>query len=284
MSNCQIVTDISSGLNQVAISATHVHVVPMTIYVGASEKPQEIDEPAEFWQQCSSEHRGTVRIAQPSPGDFFRVYNRLYAEDGSILSVHSSQVFSKTVRAASVAAEMIDDSRIRVVDSGLIGPPMGQAVLEAAALTEEDRHAEEIARSVEEFADRVEAFFCAADLGFSTAMKKKGVAVLTSRLRSMLARSNLYCMTDGRLEPLKGRVRPAEAPEYLVKLLLTDEGRIPEGTSLVGIMSAGADSHAARIKRLLQEANVEVEVEQWTIDPVLGTFLGPGSVGVFAVE
>jgi len=283
LSQCKIVTDISSGLSQAAVTATRVQVVPMTVYAGHKEQPIEFVDPDEFWRNCNVDYRGTVRIAQPSPGDFFNIYNRLLAEDVPILSIHSSEIFSKTVRAAGVAAELIGESSIQVIDSGLIGPPMGQAVLEAAAMADEDRHIEEIAGHVEMFAARVRAFFHAAEPNYLSEMQPQGISALTSKFRSLM-QGNLYSLADGRLIPLKKRLQASQVPEHLLELALKQEDRSRQKTSLVGVMSAGTGSQATRLKKLFKQESVEAEIEQWTIDPVLGVFLGPGSTGVFTVE
>jgi len=278
----KVVTDISSALSPIAVEATDVEIVPMTVYAGVSAEPVDVQQTESFWRGWDSDYIGTVRIAQPTPGDFYKTYHRLLSESQkelSIVALLSSESLTSSVPAARTAADMLGSEQIQIIDSSLIGPPLGQLVLEASMMAEEITSVRELTEHVERIASNINAFFYAGNVNSLRLKPKKGISGVADSVQGML-RGDIFALQDGFLESLGMRCADSESAEVLSELIL-DKVKNP---SLLGVMSAGAENEAGRLRRLLKQKQMDLETEQWVIDLVLGSFLGPGSVGVFAIE
>ena len=129
----QFVTDSGTdlSLSSEQMKELNIHVVPLTVTLDEKTYREGVDiEPEEFYRLLAASDSLPV-TSQPSPGDLVEIYQQLPA-DPDIFSMHISSGLSGTVNAAQLAAEMVPEANITVVDAKTLSAAAGWQV-EAAA-------------------------------------------------------------------------------------------------------------------------------------------------------
>lgn len=282
MSEIVIVTDGSADLAPGTADALGIHVVPMTTYIGLQARPHD-DDIGSFWEKAAGGD-GTVRTAQPTPGDFYEAYGRILEGRGSdieIISIHLSKQLSGTVRSAHLAAEMLGGAQITVIDSGLVGPPLGQVVAEAASQAGEGYGLEEVKDLAYAVISQMRVLLYARQPGAMSGVHEGFWGRLSRAVTSPL-RANMLAFDQGEIVS-NGRCRDEEHAAARLSEMLEDRQTGLRRLSLVGVMYAAASAPAEVVHRMKKHIDSTVEVEEYAMGPVLGGFLGPGSLGVFTV-
>jgi len=213
------------------------------------------------------------------------LYRKIAAEFGpdvNIISVHASENFSGSLQSATVAAETLDELNIRVIDSGLIGPPMGQLAAEVASFSKEGHSVEEIIDFARSLASRIEVLMYATGPGQLTDIDSNGWLDAMIDLIKTPITPNVFKMKRGRIEP----VRRAKSVEDVVGLMLDmieHSGNTGRGPHLVGSMFAGSEPHSNLTSQINEVVNENVETKEFLMGPVLGSHLGHKSLGVFRI-
>ena len=129
----QFVTDSGTDLSLTSeqMSELNIHVVPLTVTLDGQSYREGLDiEPEEFYRLLEASDSLPV-TSQPSPGDLVDVYRQL-AADPEIISIHISSGLSGAVNAAQLAAELVPEAKITVIDTKTLSAAAGWQV-EAAA-------------------------------------------------------------------------------------------------------------------------------------------------------
>jgi DegV family protein with EDD domain len=129
----QFVTDSGTdlSLSKEQMGDLNIHVIPLTVTLDGKSYRERVDiEPEEFYRLLSASDSLPV-TSQPSPGDIVDIYRQL-ADDPEIFSIHISSGLSGTVNAAQLAADMLPEANITVVDTKTLSVAAGWQV-EAAA-------------------------------------------------------------------------------------------------------------------------------------------------------
>ena len=195
-----------------------------------------------------------------------------------VVAVLLSAKLSGTLESARLAAESTGDSRVTVVDSGVI---CGGAVILADALQrrlERGTTEEELLAVVERFKQTRGLLFTVETLEYLIRGGRIGKA--SGLAGQLLNVKPILHFDDGEVAPLK-RVRGR------AKALAEFERLFSEGTKdspdlHVGVGHAvapeDADALLARLREVRPQASYDLLV---TLGPVIGTHGGPGTLGLF---
>ena len=129
----QFVTDSGTDLSLTSeqMSELNIHVVPLTVTLDGKSYREGLDiEPEAFYPLIEASDSLPI-TSQPSPGDLADVYRKL-AADPDIMSIHISSGLSGTVNAAQLAADLVPEADITVIDTKTLSAAAGWQV-EAAA-------------------------------------------------------------------------------------------------------------------------------------------------------
>jgi DegV family protein with EDD domain len=129
----QFVTDSGTdlSLSSEQMRDLNIHVIPLSVTLDGESYRERVDiEPEEFYRLLSASDSLPV-TSQPAPGDFVETYRQL-ADDPDIISIHISSGLSGTINAAQLAAEMVPEANITIVDTKTLSAAAGWQV-EAAA-------------------------------------------------------------------------------------------------------------------------------------------------------
>jgi DegV family protein with EDD domain len=266
-----VVTDSTADLSPDLIDERGITVVPLTVVLEGQDYLDGVEISAEEFYAKLASSSGMATTSQPSPGRFAQVYEQLLAEYDEVVSLHISAQLSGTYDAASQGAAMVDEGRVRVMDTGMVSMPLALLALAASGMAERGESAETIADGLRPLQERMRVYFMVATLEYLRRGGRIGRA--GALLGSVLQVKPVLTLSEGQVAPLE-RVRTQErALSRVIELASAVEGPV---CALVG--HASAAEAADRIARALEPHAESLIVAP--LGPVVGAHAGPGTVGV----
>lgn len=277
----RIVTDSTSDLSPALLAKYGISMVPLTVHFGPESFLEGVQlSTDDFWTKVQSSpfHPKT---AQPAPGDFLQVFQRLHAEGHEILCVCISANLSGTMNSAQIAAQMLPEAKITVVDTRSVTLGLGMMVIEAARLAEAGTPTADVVKRIDEIAGRMNILFTLDSLEF---LQKNGRVGKAASLLGGLLGLKLILQVDR-----EGVVAPADKvrgrSKVLPRALEMLQERVPAGRKVrMAILHANVPEQA---QLWVDEVSKVWDVQEYWVGPigaVVGTNAGPGTVGVVLYE
>lgn len=272
----RIVTDSTSDLPVELRREYGIEVIPLTVHFGPESFLDGVEMDADgFWAKLgSSSHH--PKTAQPAPGDFLEVYKRIHAEGDEILSIHVSGRLSGTINSAQIAAQMLPEATITLLDTKSVSMGLGMIAIEASKLAKKGQSAAEILAQLQPLCDNMNILFTLDTLEF---LQKNGRIGKAQALLGGLLGIKAILQVDK-----EGLVAPADKvrgrSKVLARTLELMQERVPAGRKVrMTVLHTRALDEA---KAWLEEAKkiyTVVETNVAEIGPVVATNTGPGTVG-----
>ena len=162
----KIVTDSATDIELLQESDIDIPVVPLRVKLGDKEYRDKIDlTPDEFYALLEKTDELPV-TSQPSPGEFAEVYREIAKDDPEILSIHLSSGLSGTYNSAILAAEMVPEANITVVDTKTLSAAAGWQVMAAVRGMNLGWAKEKILAKMREIADATTSIYTLKDLKY----------------------------------------------------------------------------------------------------------------------
>lgn len=275
MSKIAIVTDSTADIPLEMAIDNNINIIPLKVVFGDKEYRDGIDlKPEEFYQKLEAAD-SLPTTSQPSPADFFNLYEDLLEYHEEVISIHISGGLSGTVNAARVAAEKFR-GKIHVFDSKSISLGIGLLVLDAARNVQSGAKAVDIMQRLEHVRRNSETLFTLNTLEY---LRKGGrIGKVSSLLGSVLNIKPVVRVNEDGIYTPYGKTRTQEQA-----LALIEKGfsQLAAGRKAVSLAVAhGAAFEAAnRLKERL-ESLFNLQTSTFTqVGPVIGVHTGPGTVG-----
>jgi DegV family protein with EDD domain len=283
----------------VAVVTDSTHYLPRTLadsegisqvslYVGWKGDGSEISQQREvdlrgfdaFYERLRSDPE-LPATSQPSIGDFLTIWDPLLASGRDIVSIHLAGGISGTCEAARQAHGLLDErglgDRVAVIDSETACGGMGMLVLAASAAAREGADKDAVVARVREARKVLRIWFCLDTLEYLKRGGRIGKAQAwlggTLKIKPILS-------LEYEIVPVE-RVRTAgRAFERMVRYAqeLHDAGS--DGWVVQHIQ---APDQAQRLIDRCREIFDSEPVFTSEVGPVIGTYTGPGLIGVGAV-
>jgi DegV family protein with EDD domain len=265
----RVVTDSTSDVPSDWRGRFGITVVPLTVQFGGESFQDGVDlTNEEFFDRLRrADHLPTT--AAPSPGAFADVYRGLSGQCEGVISIHISSTLSATAEAARLGAQSVDGFPVHVVDSRSL-------TMCVAFLCRVAAEAPSLEEALERVRERVPRQRVLALLDTLRYVEMGGrVNRAQAMVGSMLDLKPILAMADGEIKPAD-RVRTrARAVPRLLELLRRD---LP--VESLAVMHAQAAEEAERLREQLARELPDLEVETGQTGAVLGTHVGPGSLGL----
>jgi len=276
MASIAIVTDSSAYLLPEFTSYHNIQVIPLKVHWGEETFRDGIDiTPTDFYTRLEKTEV-IPTTSQPSPKDFFKVFEELAPQcDGIIVPLISSGI-SGTVDSARYAAAQFSAVPVRIVDSHLTAAGLALVVMSAAKAVEDSKSLAEVYKITEDIARQTQLFFMVDTLKY---LHRGGRIGGASRfLGSVLnIKPILYLDEQGQIEALE-RVRTThKAMERLVQLAAEKADGKPAN---VAILHANSYDLAVELQQQIVNDIECLQSEIYELSPVIGTHVGPGAIGV----
>ncbi len=269
----RVVTDSTADLPLELAQRWGIVVVPLNLHFGQQVYRDGVDLSADAFYQKLVASPSLPTTSQPSIGAFLETYHLLVEQGDQVVSVHISSKLSGTYNSALRARQELPASaQLETVDSQQGSMGLGLIVLQAARAAAQGGSLEQVVRVAKEAIGRVHFFGLVDTLEY---LQKGGrIGKAQAFLGALLRVKPLITCREGEVHPLErahSRARGVQRLEELVRELAPVQ-------DLGVIHSTTPDEAHALAGRLRSLTAGDVVVSQ--VGPVVGTYLGPGVLGV----
>ena len=142
MSKVAILTDSNSGITQAQSKDMGVTVIPMPFFIDGVEYLEDINlTQEEFYEKLKND--ADISTSQPSIGTLQDYFDELLKDNDEVVFIPMSSGLSGTCQTATMVAGDYD-GKVQVVNNQRISVTMRQSVIDAKALADKGKNAEEI--------------------------------------------------------------------------------------------------------------------------------------------
>ena len=278
MSRVAIVIDSASDMPPEVAAKQGITIVPLFVSFGAETFRSNVNlTTAEFWERMLAPDAPFPTTAAAAPGDFKAAFEAAFERGAdSIVCINVSDLLSGTYKSARVAASMLEDREIHVIDSRTASMGFGMLAQIAADLAEEGVSGAEIARVIEERKADVDLFVALDTLEY---LKRGGrISGARAAVGTMLSIKPIITVIDGMVDNAD-RVRTrAKARERTLELLTQ---RPLERATVLHTTQADVEEFRDQFQR--RSGLDPSRIQTIPVGPSVGPHLGPGCVGATIV-
>jgi DegV family protein with EDD domain len=273
--NIAVVTDSTADLPKDVADAHNVRVVPLNVLFGTDEYKDGVTiDNDEFYRRLQSSPE-LPTTSQPSPGEFAAVYRELAESSDAIISIHVSQALSGTYASALQAkAELEAEScRIEVVDSRQASVSLGLTVTAVARIVAGGADIDTATAAAKDISGRARFYAMLDTLEY---LQKGGrVGRAQAFIGGLLKVVPIITVEDGEVQPVE---RPRTRRRGLERLKALTRARTPFES--LAVLHTTEPEVAAELASDLADVAPDGEVMTAQIGSVVGTYAGPGTLGV----
>jgi len=274
MTKIAIVTDSTAYLPKAFIESNNIKVIPLKIHWDDDDFEDGVNiTPTQFYERL--EKSSTIpTTSQPTAEEFLRIFEELAPNcDGIVVPLISSGI-SGTVASAQAAVSMFSQVPVEVIDSSSTAAGLALVVIAIAQNVSEGKSLNEVKLHAEEILQRMSLFFVVDTLKY---LHKGGRIGGASRYLGTMLSIKPILYIKGTIDALEKVRTKKKAIERLIDLAVDKAAGKP---ARVGVMHANALEEAKNLRGYLQLQINCKEIEIYDISPVIGTHVGPGTLGV----
>ena len=279
MSHVAIVTDSASDLPPELGAKQGIAIVPLNVSFGPETFRANVTLTTnQFWERMLAPDAPFPTTAAASPGDFLNEFRHAFDNGASaVVCVTVSGSLSGTLKSAQVAASMLPDREIHVIDSRTASMGHGMLAQLGAELSAEGVSGAEIARVLEQRKADVDLYVALDTLEY---LKRGGrISGARAAVGTMLSIKPIITVIDGVVENADRERSRAKARERTLQLLTA---RPLERACILHTTNADVEAfESAFIERSgLDRSRVQV----MTVGPSVGPHLGPSAIGAVVLR
>ena len=274
----KIVTDSTASIPAELRQALGIEVVPCPIQFGDTTFWDGVDPTSEFYERLAQSDTAPT-TSTPSPGTFLEVYRKAAAEATTIISIHLMETKSTLVNVARMAAEMLPETRIHVVDSRTTTLGLGLLTVAAARAAQVGKAAGEILAELEQLVDRVDVYAAIPDL---SQLRRSGrVSLGQALVAGVLGIKPILYIGQG-VADVVDKVRGwSKALERTVEMALERAGG---ARVALAVVHTNAEAEALRVLESIRSRFDAVEVVVADAGSAVACHAGPGAVGIVTLR
>jgi DegV family protein with EDD domain len=277
MSKVGIMVCGNSGVDYLKLDYP-VKIIHSTLNLGGKEYEDFVDITADaFYETVVNNPDIAISTSQTPTGKIAEVYESFKAEGyDSVVAITISSKLSGTYQGAVLAASMVEDLEIEVVDSRSVSHGEYYLVKRAIEMAKAGRTVKEIKAELDVLRENIRIFVLVDTLKY---LVKNGRLSATSGFLGTLLKIKplLHVLPEGTLVPLEKIRTTSKARERLLELLIED---IKDKKVDIFIAYTNNKPDAEVIKQLILAQRADVLVELVPLTPVVGAHAGPGTLGV----
>jgi DegV family protein with EDD domain len=276
MSKIAIITDSTAYLHAETVAQYGIHVLPLKVHWDGETYRDNVDlHPQEFYQRLV--HAANLpTTSQPSAQEFLNLFEEIAPQAESVLAILISSGISGTVDSAMSAAQEFNRIPLMVIDSKLTSIGLALCVQRAAQLAESGATFEDVTQQVSRIAAGVRTFFVVDTLKY---LHKGGRIGGASRyLGAVLKIKPILTLTvSGHIDGLEKVRTKKKALQQVINLAQKEAGDQPV---VAGLAHANDPETASQFADLVRHSLNCKELHQYELSPVIGTHVGPGTLGL----
>jgi len=275
MGKVAVVTDSAACLPLELIRKYNIHVVPFALIFGEQVYQDGVDVTTTQFYHMLREASEFPTTSQPSVGEFLAVYQALREKAGGVVSIHVPATISGTFSSARMAAGLIPELPVRVVDSGSAAMAQGFVVLAAARAAAAGMDLEGVVQAARVIISSVHLY---ATLGTLEYLARSGrVPGVVALAGSALHIHPVFTIRQGQVEVV-GRVRTKKrAVAHMLERMAADVGDRPVHAA---VFHADVPEEVEKLRQQVGDRFHCVELHLTEFTPVMGAHTGPEVLGL----
>ena len=269
----RVVTDSTSDIPPELAKELDISVVPLTVQFGDKSFLDGVDITPDQFFQWLTESPQLPTTSQPSPGAFLDVYRGLLEAEHQVVSIHISDNLSGTLNSARQAKEQLGDAPVEIVDSRQAAISLGLVVIATARAAKNGASYEETQAVARQALGQVQLFALLETLEY---LRKGGrIGKVRGFIGTLLHVRPIITVTDGIVHSVISVRSRAQGIRYMLTLA---EERSPllQAAVFYSTTPDEAEELAEQVRPMVSDGNVIIG----RVGPVIGTHVGPGTVGV----
>lgn len=280
MSNRKIavVTDSTAYIPAQALGDLDIPIIPLWLIWGDERFRDGVDiDPPAFYRRLR-EAKTLPTTSQPSAGEFVDFFRRVAAENDTdtIVGAYISSGISGTVASAEAAKAQVPELDITVIDSLFASMGLGFVALAAARVAAAGGSLEKVVAAAKDTRDRMSLLLTVETLEY---LHRGGRIGGGKRfLGTALKIKPLLHLEDGRIEALT-QVRTKR--KAIAQMLDIVEERLGgRQMAEASILDADSPEEGKAVAEQVKERFGISTVYCAMVSPVIGTHVGPGTIGI----
>jgi DegV family protein with EDD domain len=280
MSKVAIVTDSTCYIPKELIGQYKIPIAPLVVIWGDETLRDDIDiKPVEFYDRLKTA-KVMPSTSQPPIPEFEKIFSGLHADGFEILAVLISDKLSGTIDSAKQAKQLLPDATIEIFDSESTAMSLGFQALAAARAAADGASLDECLSVVEKARTNSGVFFAVDTLEFLHRGGRIGGA--SRYLGTALQLKPILTLEEGKIEALE-RVRTKKKAQARLSDIVVERLAGKPNIRLATLHANAADDANALLEKTSGRLDV-VEKVYSEVSPVIGTHVGPGTVGLAYVH
>lgn len=270
MKKVGIITDSTAYLDSEFISKHDIGIVPLSYTFEGKNYCEGVTETFDEFFNRFEKSKDFPVTSQPSTGDFLKVYNEWLEKYDELLVITISSLISGTYSNAVLASEMIEDSKITIVDSLNTASNL-RFMIERALELLENKPVNEVVEILEKERDNYEVFLIVDNLEY---LKRGGrISSFASSIGNFLQLKPIIGLIDGKLELVEKIRGTKKAIERVIDL-------IPENANRISICHISNDEVANQLIESLGKKHPDAKITIDDLGPVIGSHIGFKAFGI----
>ncbi len=273
----KIVTDSTSYIPKKYLEKYDISVVSLNILLKNTNRRETSISNQTFYKEMEEAKEFAVS-SQPTPEEFYDVFDKIAKNGDDIVGIFISSEMSGTYSTANLVKNMIlekYDINIEIIDSRTNCMQMGFIVLEAA------KHAK-FGKSMNEILDIANNTIKNSRFVFSPSvldyLKKGGrIGSASALIGNLFQIKPILTVNNGKTDVLAKVRTKKKAVSTMIDILMDDLKEKELGGVIVHHINCEEDG-LTLAKTLEEKLNMKVDIQD--IGPVIGSHVGPGSIGI----
>lgn len=272
----KIVTDSTCYIPKDVRESQNISVVSLSVNFGSETYLEEDMDYESFYKRLSGE---LPTSSQPSLHSFIDCFEKIVSAGHSVVGVFISSLMSGTYSTALTAKEIVmkkyPKAIIEIVDSKSNSMEMGFAVLAGAVAAKAEESLKSVIDAINYVIERSRFLFAPETLYY---LKKGGrIGTASALLGTVLQIKPILTVTDG-MTTIFEKVRTKKrAVERIVEFFLEEIKE--KGLGQVVVHHINCESEGKELADYIK-SKTNKEVPVYSIGPIIGLHVGPGTIGL----
>jgi len=272
----KIIADTTCGLPLEELETLGVDVIPQIIIFDRKSYRDDHEIDTLTFLENLKQSKILPKTAAPPPALYEPLY-KTYAKEGySIVIPTPSTELSGTFRSAEVAAEMVPEADVHILDTRTIAGGLGTLVKQAKAWVDEGKTAETIIHDLKVLAEREVVFFLVDTLEYLYKGGRIGNA--SYLIGSVLQMKPILGIDNGKVTAIEKQRTSRKALNRLKELVYE---QCPKGkSSHITVSHCGGQKRAELLAREFEQALNIQSIPVYEVPPAIVVHGGPGIISV----
>jgi len=271
-----ILTDSSAHIPEKIRTELGIEVIPLWLIWDGKSMRDGVDIQTDVFYQRLKSSKTLPTSSQPSIQEFKTVFQKMGKGADAIVAVLVSSKISGTFESARAAAGELPDQEIHVVDTLTCAMGLGLIVIASARAAAEGRSVQEVVSLADKMQESVYTLFVVDTLDYL--FKGGRISGGKHLLGNALNIKPILHFCEGQIKPL---TQARSKKKALTQMLdIVDERLSGDQMLEAVVMDVDAAEEADQVAEMIRSRFNPARLGRAGVSPVVGTHVGPGTVGV----